>query len=111
MTETHEGLQNIVMHKQKISRMLERVDVRKAVGPDGVSGWTLRECRKQLIDPIQDVIYNKIQIGRRGYNDETKKRPGNDYTRNPDLRKAQKCVICFNIQDTNKSFSSVDGLL
>ncbi|MPC63204.1 hypothetical protein E2C01_057298 [Portunus trituberculatus] len=44
---TQKELRNIVVHKQRISKLLEGVDVRKAMGPDGVSGWTLRECRDQ----------------------------------------------------------------
>ncbi|MPC51510.1 hypothetical protein E2C01_045358 [Portunus trituberculatus] len=30
------------------------------MGPDGVSGWTLRECREQLVEPICDVINSSL---------------------------------------------------
>ena len=43
--ETHEGLQNIVMNKCEISRILEKMDVREAKGPYRVSGWTQRMQR------------------------------------------------------------------
>ncbi|MPD03416.1 hypothetical protein E2C01_099054 [Portunus trituberculatus] len=34
------------------------------MGPDGVSGWTLRECREQLVDPICDVINSSLMEGK-----------------------------------------------
>ena len=40
------------------------MDVRKAMGPDGVPGWTLRECEDQLIQPIWEVIISSIEEGR-----------------------------------------------
>ena len=53
-----------MVDKQEISRILEKVDVRKALRPDGVSGWTLRECREQLVDPIWDVINSSLTEGK-----------------------------------------------
>ena len=40
------------------------MDVRKAMGPDGVSVWTLRECKDQLIQPILEVITSSVKEGR-----------------------------------------------
>ena len=37
------------------------LDVRKAMGPDGVSGWTQKECKAQLIQPIWEVIISSIE--------------------------------------------------
>ena len=37
------------------------MDVRKAMGPDGVSGWILRECKDQLVQPIWEVITSSIE--------------------------------------------------
>ena len=37
------------------------LDVRKAMGPDGVPGWILRECKDQLIQPIWEVITISIE--------------------------------------------------
>ena len=34
------------------------------MGPDGVSGWTLRECKDQVIQPIWEVITSSIEEGR-----------------------------------------------
>ncbi|MPC76816.1 hypothetical protein E2C01_071248 [Portunus trituberculatus] len=47
-----QGLQEIIVHKEEIGRLLENLDVRKAMGPDGVSGWALKECKDQLLDLI-----------------------------------------------------------
>ena len=58
-----EGLGNVVVQKQKIYKLLEKLDVRKAMGPDGVSAWTLRECREQLVEPIWDVINTSLKEG------------------------------------------------
>ena len=40
MTEAHEGFKDGVVQKEDVSRLLVSLDVRKAMGPDGVSGWT-----------------------------------------------------------------------
>ena len=52
------------MQKQDVGRLLENLDVRKAMGPDGVSGWILKECKNQLIQPIWEVITTSIEEGR-----------------------------------------------
>ena len=37
-----------MVQKQDVGRLMGSLDVRKAMGPDGESGWTLRECKDQL---------------------------------------------------------------
>ena len=64
MTEAHEGFKEIVVQKQDVGKLLGSLDVRKAMELDGVSGWTLRECKDQLIQPIWEVITNSIEEGR-----------------------------------------------
>ena len=46
MTEAHEGFKDVVLQKQDVGRLLGSLDIRKAMGLDGVSGWTLRECKE-----------------------------------------------------------------
>ena len=53
-------MNNIVTNEQKILRMLESLDVRKADGPDGVSNWILKECRHQLVDKLHDMYDNML---------------------------------------------------
>ncbi len=40
------------------------MDVRKAMGPDGVSGWVLKECREQLADPVWELVNSCIKEGK-----------------------------------------------
>ena len=47
-----------------VSRLMGSLDVRKAMGPYGVSGRTQRECKEQLIQPIWEVITSSIKKGR-----------------------------------------------
>ena len=56
MTEAQEGFKEVVVQKQDVGRLMGSLDVRKALGPDGVLGWTLSECKDQLIQPIQEMI-------------------------------------------------------
>ena len=44
MIEAQEGFKEVVVQKQDVGRVMGSLDVRKAIGPDGVSGWTLRSC-------------------------------------------------------------------
>ena len=44
------------MQRQEIDKLLEKLDARKAMGPDGVSSWTLKECREQLVEHIWNVM-------------------------------------------------------
>ena len=53
-----------MVQKQDVGRFLENLDVRKAMGPDGVSGWTLKECKEQLVQPIWEVFTSSIKEGR-----------------------------------------------
>ena len=57
-------LSNIVMNEQKILRMLESLDVRKALGPDGVSNWILKEYRHQLEDKLHNMIMCSVRKGK-----------------------------------------------
>ena len=62
--EIMEGLDDIKVEKEEIKRLLEKLDGRKAMGPDEVSGWILRECKDQLVDPIWDIVKSSLQEGR-----------------------------------------------
>ena len=41
--EMQQGLKEIVVNKWEVGKLMEELDVRKAMGPDGVAGWTLKE--------------------------------------------------------------------
>ena len=41
--------------------MMKELDERKAIGPDGVSGYILKECRQKMVEPIHDTIECSIK--------------------------------------------------
>ena len=49
-------LGEIKVSRHEIKELLKNLEERKAIGPDGVSGHVLKECREQLIKPICDII-------------------------------------------------------
>ncbi len=49
---------------KEVYTMMEELEERKATGPDGVSGFILKECRKQLIEPLFDIIKCSLSTGR-----------------------------------------------
>ena len=51
-----EGMLDFVPSLEEIKDILEKFDVRKAMGPDGVSNWILRECSSQLAGVMQNII-------------------------------------------------------
>ena len=61
MTESQEDFKEVVVQKQDVGRLVGRLDVRKAMGRDGVPGWILRECKDQLLQPIWEVITSSIE--------------------------------------------------
>ena len=58
------GLEKVLVQKQEIGKLMEKLDVRKAMGPDGVSASTLKECREQVEEPIWNVINSLLKEGR-----------------------------------------------
>lgn len=49
---------------QEIKELTEKLDVRKAQGPDRVSNWILKECSNKQADKIQKVIVRSLEEGR-----------------------------------------------
>ena len=40
--------------------MMKELDERKALGPDGVSGYSLKECRQEMAEPIYYIsVFSK----------------------------------------------------
>ena len=58
------GMQEVLVQRQEIDKLLEKLDARKAMGPDGVSHWALKECREQLVEPIWNVINSSLKEGK-----------------------------------------------
>ena len=50
------SLKEIRISREEIKEMMKELDERKALGPDGVSGYILKECRSEMAEPIHDII-------------------------------------------------------
>ena len=48
--EREKVLRYIDLEVQEVRKLLEDLDVRKALGPDSISNWVLKECREELLD-------------------------------------------------------------
>ena len=44
------------INREEIQEMMKELDLREAIGPDGVSGYILKECRQQIAEPVNDII-------------------------------------------------------
>ena len=40
---------------------MKKLNIRKAMETDGVSNWTLKKCRKDLVEPVWDVINTSLK--------------------------------------------------
>ena len=60
-------LRDIVVDRKEVKEMLEKLEVNKTSGRDGVSNWIWRECSKQLADKIQKLIAKSLEMGKVPY--------------------------------------------
>lgn len=56
-------MEEIMVNKEEIHKLLGELEEGKAVGPDGVSGYILKKCRDELIVPIYDIIRCSVATG------------------------------------------------
>ncbi len=66
MTALEKGtdLKEIKISVEEVKNMLEDLDVRKAMGPDSVSSWILKECSSQLVSVLHNIISTTLVKGR-----------------------------------------------
>ena len=57
-------LGEIKLTKKKILKVLKNLDKSKAMGPDEVSPWILKECAEELSEPILMIFKNTLQQGK-----------------------------------------------
>ncbi|KAI3359460.1 hypothetical protein L3Q82_013774 [Scortum barcoo] len=48
-------------HKQRVRRTLQRINPRKAAGPDNISGRVLKGCAYQLTEVLTDIFNTSLQ--------------------------------------------------
>ena len=46
----------IGINREEIKEMMKELDERKEIGPDGVSGFILKECRQKITETIHYII-------------------------------------------------------
>ena len=56
-------MDEIMVSKQEIHKLMEELEDGKAMGPDGVSGSILKACREELVVPIYDIIQYSLASG------------------------------------------------
>ncbi len=59
-----QGIHEIEVTKEMVLKLLKKLEIRKAIGPNGVSGHVLKECSDQLSGPITDIIKCSLNTGR-----------------------------------------------
>ncbi len=53
---TDKKMDYIKIDKKELKRLVENLDGRKSMGPDEVLGQVLKECNKELLEPIYNII-------------------------------------------------------
>ena len=44
----------IRINREEIREIVQELDERKVIEPDGVSGYILKECKQEMAEPIRD---------------------------------------------------------
>ena len=55
---------DVRVDREELLNRMGRLDGRKAVGPDGISGMILKECREQLVLPLHNILEDSLKTGR-----------------------------------------------
>ena len=53
-----------IRSREKIKGRTKTLDEIKEIGPDGASGYILKECRQEMAEPIHDIIECSIKTGK-----------------------------------------------
>ena len=57
-------LRGIKLTKERVLKALKNLDKSKAMGPDEISPWILKECAEELCQPIFMIFTNSLQQGK-----------------------------------------------
>ena len=58
-----EKIEDIQFDEEELRKMMKSLDVTKAMGPDEISGWVLRNCADQLSAPLYVILKQSIDEG------------------------------------------------
>ena len=61
--DVNDKLTGVEFEPIELLELMKGLEVRKAMGPDEISGWILRECAEQLIRPIYEIIQYSLGVG------------------------------------------------
>ena len=54
----------IKINREEIEKMMKELDEKKAIEPDGLSRYILKECRQEMAELIHDVIECSLRTGK-----------------------------------------------
>lgn len=54
----------VELDANELLELMKGLDVGKAMGPDGVSGWVLKECAEELLKPIYEIVKCSLDSGK-----------------------------------------------
>ena len=63
--DVHQGpkLNSIVIDRMEVQKKLQSLDVNKAMGPDQMSGWVIKNCAEELSWPICKLFKKSLEEG------------------------------------------------
>ena len=61
--EEVEQITDIQFEESELRNMMKKLDVTKAMGPDEISGWVLKNCADQLSAPLYTIIKQSLEEG------------------------------------------------
>ena len=57
-------MRSIIVTRGDIETIVNNIDGSKSMGPDGISGRLLKECKDELIDVILDIVSTSLETGK-----------------------------------------------
>ena len=54
----------IRINREEIKEIMKKLDARKAIELDGVSGYISKKCRQEMTEPIHNIIEFSIKTGK-----------------------------------------------
>ncbi len=57
-------MEEVIVNKDEIFKIMEEIEVRKVIRPNGVSDLILKECKNELVGPIYDIIKCSVATGK-----------------------------------------------
>lgn len=56
-------IEHVVVSMESVKKIVWELDVSKAVHPDGVSNWVVRECNEELAETVASMTECSLQEG------------------------------------------------